>query len=43
MTARDITLPLADYELPTREQVQILGGNVRRTWSTIFRQRGYRR
>lgn len=31
-----------DADLTDAQRMQILGGNVRRTWSTIFRRRGYR-
>lgn len=41
MTAQDSALPLIDYGLPPRGQFQILGGDVRWTRSTIFKQRGY--
>ena len=31
-----------DAELTQAQRMQVLGGNVRRTWSAIFKQRGYR-
>jgi uncharacterized protein len=31
-----------DADLTKAQRMQVLGGNVRRVWSTIFRQRGYR-
>jgi predicted TIM-barrel fold metal-dependent hydrolase len=31
-----------DADLTTAQRMQVLGGNVRRTWSTIFKRRGYR-
>jgi uncharacterized protein len=31
-----------DSDLPQAQKMQVLGGNLRRTWSTIFKQRGYR-